>query len=189
MNVNSHIKEINDKLKAKQSTLKLIDIDGTSRNSVATVYCNKCNATYKTKKMNLLRSGCSVCNGKTVVAGVNDILTTHNWVKDYLCDIQLSVRDENNNVCWTDEIKDADVRFGYSTTVKPDGLKFGLYHLDATLKNEKYNYKSTYSTYFSYSVKSRINKNSHGEFRSEFTVVFVYYTLSLYFFLAYLKIT
>lgn len=50
------------------------------------VKCIKCGYVYQTPKResNLKKYGCVVCNGKKVVAGINDIATVMPWMVDYL---------------------------------------------------------------------------------------------------------
>ena len=49
--------------------------------------CNKCGADLWIEESSLLRGiGCSCCNGKTVVKGINDIATTNTWMLKYFVD-------------------------------------------------------------------------------------------------------
>lgn len=78
------IDEINDKLKKNNTTLELINVTGSHSDSIATVHCKKCGATYTLKRGILqLYRGCSVCNGKRVIVGINDIATTDSWMVKY----------------------------------------------------------------------------------------------------------
>lgn len=77
------IDEINDKLK-NNTTLELINITGNHRNSIATVHCKKCGAVYTLSRGILqLYRGCSVCDSKRIIVGINDIATTDSWMIKY----------------------------------------------------------------------------------------------------------
>ena len=84
-NTSYTIDEINKKFEDIHSTLKLLSIEGTKPKSKGIVYCNKCKATYETIRERITQwHGCSVCTGKLVVKGINDLATTAPWIMDYL---------------------------------------------------------------------------------------------------------
>lgn len=76
--------EINNRLKDK-TTLEIISMD----NKKATLHCKKCDAIYELSKKSLrLYRGCSVCCGRKIVVGINDVATTDPDILKYLKNIE-----------------------------------------------------------------------------------------------------
>ncbi len=78
-------------------------------------------------------------------------------VSDTLCDILYEVKDADGAVVWSKTEEDIDLTESYITKIKPQNLKFGLYDLYVTVKNDDNNYKSIYPIYFSYAKAARKN--------------------------------
>jgi len=83
----------------------------------------------------------------------NDTMTVHGDT----CDITYEVRDDENVVVWSEKEENVNIRQTYNTKVVPKDLDYGVYHFYVKAENKENNYKSIYSTYFSYSVAARKN--------------------------------
>ena len=76
---------INKKYKRKERK------DGKIENEKLYKYhCNKCSAILYITEHNLYyhNKGCSCCNGKTIIKGINDVATTHPNVIKYFANIE-----------------------------------------------------------------------------------------------------
>ena len=52
-------------------------------------HCNKCHQENWIVEDNInSECGCPVCTNRKIIKGINDVLTTHPWVKDYLVNIE-----------------------------------------------------------------------------------------------------
>ncbi len=74
-----------------------------------------------------------------------------------LCNVNCEVRDSEGVTVWSKNFENVNLNGKYEIKIEPENLKYGVYDLYVTVENKEYNYKSTYSTYFSYAVAARKN--------------------------------
>lgn len=74
------------------------------------------------------------------------------------CNLNYEVKDDNGKTVWRETEENVNIEDGYTKDVILNNIKYGLYDFYVTAENKEYNYKSTYSTYFSYAVAARKNE-------------------------------